>query len=249
MRNLTMIVITFLLILPLTGQSCYAEVMQLSEHVSLIPGPVNGVDIEKDNAHLVIYGDPSGKIKKADMMLFTHSRRDVVWAGRELVENGATAVVPYSAKAKFNNVEQFWNDFTTRRFHDYAQQGSKILTESLRIGRVVKDGENISWKGIPVEIVETPGYTRHAVSYIIEIDDLKYAFVGDIMYGEGISKTGELIDLAVDHELIKKSGSWFSYNDTKLGQGRDAVKQLLTDNPELADELEEKIIEKLNNPE
>ncbi|MCC6385718.1 MAG: recombinase RecA [Bacteroidia bacterium] len=63
----------------------------------------------------------------------------------------------------------------------------------------------------------------------------------DIMYGEGISKAGEIIDLGVDHNIVKKSGSWFSYGDTKLGQGRDAVKQLLIDNPELAEELEQKI--------
>lgn len=63
----------------------------------------------------------------------------------------------------------------------------------------------------------------------------------DIMYGEGISKIGEIIDLASDMEIIKKSGSWFSYNGNKLGQGRDAVKALLADNPELADEIEAKI--------
>lgn len=67
----------------------------------------------------------------------------------------------------------------------------------------------------------------------------------DIMYGEGISKVGEVIDLGVDHDIIKKAGSWFSYGDTKLGQGRDAVKQLLEDNPELMEELEEKIVEAL----
>lgn len=71
----------------------------------------------------------------------------------------------------------------------------------------------------------------------------------DIMYGEGISKTGEVLDLAVEFEIIKKSGSWFSYGDTKLGQGRDAVKALIKDNPELMDELEQKIKEliKINN--
>lgn len=68
----------------------------------------------------------------------------------------------------------------------------------------------------------------------------------DIIYGEGISKLGEIIDMGVDFDIIKKSGSWFSYGDTKLGQGRDAVKSLLTDNPELAEELENKIREKLN---
>ncbi len=63
----------------------------------------------------------------------------------------------------------------------------------------------------------------------------------DIMYGEGISKIGEIIDIGVDYEIIKKSGSWFSYEDTKLGQGRDAVKAILKDNPDLMDELEVKI--------
>jgi recombination protein RecA len=67
----------------------------------------------------------------------------------------------------------------------------------------------------------------------------------DIMYGEGISKVGELIDLGVEHDIVQKSGSWFSYGDTKLGQGRDAVKNLLKDNPELADEIEDRIKEKL----
>lgn len=68
----------------------------------------------------------------------------------------------------------------------------------------------------------------------------------DIMYGEGISKVGEIIDVGVDYEIIKKSGSWFSYEDTKLGQGRDAVKILLKDNPDLLDELEGKIKEAVN---
>ena len=63
----------------------------------------------------------------------------------------------------------------------------------------------------------------------------------DIMYGEGISKVGEILDLGVESDIVKKSGSWFSYGDTKLGQGRDAVKELLKDNPELLEELAEKI--------
>ncbi|NVK27097.1 MAG: recombinase RecA [Flavobacteriia bacterium] len=67
----------------------------------------------------------------------------------------------------------------------------------------------------------------------------------DIMYGEGISKVGELVDLGVEHEIVQKSGSWFSYDSTKLGQGRDAVKQLLKDNPELAEEIEGRIHEKV----
>jgi len=69
----------------------------------------------------------------------------------------------------------------------------------------------------------------------------------DIMYGKGISKTGEILDLAVELNIVKKAGSWFSYGETKLGQGRDAVKQLIEDNPELMDELETKIIAELDN--
>jgi len=68
----------------------------------------------------------------------------------------------------------------------------------------------------------------------------------DIMYGEGISKIGEIIDIGVEHDIIEKSGSWFSYGGSKLGQGRDSVKAILKDNPELMDELEQKILEQLN---
>ena len=69
----------------------------------------------------------------------------------------------------------------------------------------------------------------------------------DIMYGEGISKIGEIIDLGVEMNIINKSGSWYSYGETKLGQGRDAVKDILKDNPELLEELEIKVIEQLNS--
>jgi recombination protein RecA len=67
----------------------------------------------------------------------------------------------------------------------------------------------------------------------------------DIIFGQGISKTGEIIDMGVELGIVQKSGSWFSYNSDKLGQGRDAVKQLLTDNPELSNEIETKIREKI----
>lgn len=69
----------------------------------------------------------------------------------------------------------------------------------------------------------------------------------DIMFGEGISRTGEILDLGVEYGIIKKSGSWFSYGETKLAQGRDASKALIKDNPELADELEAKIMEAIRN--
>ena len=71
----------------------------------------------------------------------------------------------------------------------------------------------------------------------------------DIMFGEGISKNGEIVDLGVEYGIVKKSGSWFSYGETKLAQGRDATKQLIADNPELAEELEAKIMEAMKKKE
>ncbi len=103
----------------------------------------------------------------------------------------------------------------------------------IRPGSPIKDGETVLGKQTKVKIVKNK----------VAPPFRKAEF--DIMFGEGISHTGELVDLGVQYEIIKKSGSWFSYNETKLGQGRDATKRLLQDNPELAEELEAKIFEVL----
>jgi recombination protein RecA len=99
----------------------------------------------------------------------------------------------------------------------------------IRRSTQIKDGENVLGNRTKVKIV------KNKVAPPFKTAEF------DIMYGEGVSKTGEILDLAVEFEIIKKAGSWFSYGDTKLGQGRDAVKGLIKDNPELADELELKI--------
>jgi len=99
----------------------------------------------------------------------------------------------------------------------------------IRRSSQIKDGENVIGNRTKVKVV------KNKVAPPFKTAEF------DIMYGEGVSKTGEILDLAVEFEIIKKAGSWFSYGDTKLGQGRDAVKVLIKDNPELADELEHKI--------
>jgi recombination protein RecA len=107
---------------------------------------------------------------------------------------------------------------------------SSIRLDIRRIGQI-KDGDEIVGNRARVKVVKNkvaPPFRQAEF---------------DIMYGEGVSKVGEIIDMAVDLNVVKKSGSWFSYGDTKLGQGRDAVKALLKDNPELCQELESKIKE------
>jgi len=99
----------------------------------------------------------------------------------------------------------------------------------IRRSSQIKDGENVIGNRTKVKVV------KNKVAPPFKTAEF------DIMYGEGVSKTGEILDLAVEFEIIKKSGSWFSYGETRLGQGRDAVKALIKDNPELADELEQKI--------
>lgn len=97
----------------------------------------------------------------------------------------------------------------------------------------IKDGDVASGNHVKVKIV------KNKVAPPFRFAEF------DVLFGEGISKIGELIDIGVEKGIIKKSGSWFSYNDSKLGQGRDTVKQVLADNPELADEIEQKVRESL----
>ena len=99
----------------------------------------------------------------------------------------------------------------------------------------VKDGEEILGNQVRVKVVKNK----------VAPPFRKAEF--EVIFGEGISKIGEIIDLGVEYNIIKKSGSWFSYGDSKLGQGRDATKALLKDNPELCEELEAKIMEKLKD--
>ena len=104
----------------------------------------------------------------------------------------------------------------------------------IRRSSQIKDGERVIGNRTKVKVVKNkvaPPFTKAEF---------------DIMYGQGISKTGEVLDLGVEQNIVKKSGSWFSYGETKLGQGSDAVKQLLEDNPELLEELENKIKDSLN---
>lgn len=107
---------------------------------------------------------------------------------------------------------------------------ASVRLDIRRIGQI-KDGDEVNGNNVRVKVVKNK----------VAPPFRKAEF--DIMYGEGISRSGEIIDLGVNYNIIKKSGSWFSYGETKLGQGRESVRKLILDNPELAHELETKIIE------
>ncbi len=107
----------------------------------------------------------------------------------------------------------------------------------IRRGTAIKDGDEVIGNQTKVKVVKNK----------VAPPFRKAEF--DIMFGEGISLSGEIIDLGVQYGIVKKSGSWFSYNDVKLGQGRDAAKRTVSDNPELAEELEGLIMDAINNPE
>lgn len=107
---------------------------------------------------------------------------------------------------------------------------ASVRLDIRRIGQI-KDGDEVNGNHVRVKVVKNK----------VAPPFRKAEF--DIMYGEGISKSGEIIDLGVQFNIIKKSGSWFSYGETKLGQGRETVRNLIIDNPELAQELETKIVE------
>ena len=114
---------------------------------------------------------------------------------------------------------------------------ASVRLDIRRIGQIKESADNVLGNRTRVKVV------KNKVAPPFKVVEF------DIMYGKGISKSGEVLDIGVELDVIKKSGSWFSYNDSKLGQGRDAVKQLIEDNPELMEELEAKIKAKIAGAE
>ncbi len=153
--------------------------------LQFVRGAVNGVRIERGGKSLAVYGDPREDAEAVDMVLLTHHRRDVVWAGWSLVSLGAKAVVPAAEAADFSDVQQFWSNFQQQRFHDYAMKTTKVLAEPLRVWKAVQGGDTLTWQDLPIRVLDTPGYTPGAVSYLIELDGQRIAFTGDLLYGDG----------------------------------------------------------------
>jgi glyoxylase-like metal-dependent hydrolase (beta-lactamase superfamily II) len=190
----------------------YSYSQKISESVQISSSAINGVSIERNGKKLVVYGDPKGEIKKAEMVLFTHFRRDVVWAGRNLVQNGSLAVVPVGEKSYFTRGDSIWTKFARTRFHDYSCQTTKIGISPLQVHCFVHGGEILKWQDLDIRVLDTPGYTRGSVSYIANIDNKKFAFVGDLIYGDG-----KIFDLYSFQDSLQGIWGYHGYA-ARLGQ-------------------------------
>jgi glyoxylase-like metal-dependent hydrolase (beta-lactamase superfamily II) len=172
-------------LLALLAVSCGDRGGPLPADVRFVEGPVNSLAVEAAGRRVVFYGEQPAQ--PAEAVLFTHHRRDVVWAGLELARAGATTYGPAAERALFEQPERFWDEFRSSRFHDYAQQSTKILTQSLELDRQVRGGQTLALLdgALQLETLDTPGYTRGAVSYLFERDGRRIAVTGDLIYAGG----------------------------------------------------------------
>jgi len=191
--------IAFLLAICISGP--VKQPVEILPGLEVIHGPVNGVRIRKHGKEIAVYGDPRAEAPPAEMVLFTHHRRDVVWAGRRLVENGARSVVPAGEAELFSNPAAFWRRFAKLRLQDTECQSTKVCFEPMRVDQAVKEGDTVSWEGLEFRVLDTPGFTRKSVSYVLELEGRKVAFTGDLIYGEG-----KLFDLYSLQDAIPEAG-------------------------------------------
>lgn len=197
------ILLPFFLLAIISCETNKSNITEISDNLSFIQGDINGAVIKSGNKNLIVYGDPENNIKKADMVLFTHAQRDVVWAGRNLVENGAKAVVPKNELAYFTNPDSIWSVILKDQALDYREKTSRVPTNPLPIFKSVKDGDVFYWEDIPITAINTRGYTEGAVSYFIHIDNINVVFVGDLIFGDG-----KILDLYSLQDEVPELGLW-----------------------------------------
>ena len=222
-----MIRATCLLLLLISSFPTHASELILPT-VSIEHAAINGVLIEQDGKYLAIYGANVSNKKNCEQVLLTHHRRDVLWKARHMIETGTKAVAPADERDLIENPSLFWNAFVKDRFHDYSQKTTKVLAHPLPVNRWVKDGDVVSWRGIDFEVVETPGYTEGAVSYIADIDGKKLAFSGDLIYGDG-----QLCDLYSFQDVIVEANlrGYHGYG-SRLAQLLSSLEKLLAKDPD-----------------
>lgn len=173
-----------------------AEPVKITEHCLMQPGAINGVVILSGNQQLAVYGWDEGPV---DRLLLTHGRRDVVWRAANAM-NTATVVAPVGEKYSLENGQDFWARFPQNQFHDYSQQTTKISNEAIQVDQWVSEGDVLDWNGLKIEVLNTPGFTRGAATYLIELDGKRIGFTGDLIYGDG-----QILDLYSFQDAIPEA--------------------------------------------
>jgi glyoxylase-like metal-dependent hydrolase (beta-lactamase superfamily II) len=153
--------------------------------LSVVPGAANGAYIEHAGRVLAVYGGHAGGSPPDDTVLLTHARRDATWAARDSANRGAKIVAPEKESEWLDQPGKFWSDLREKRFHDYAQQSTKMPVERIAVSRAVKGGDTIPWADLSIRVLDTPGYTRGAVSYLVELEGKRVAFTGDLIRDDG----------------------------------------------------------------
>lgn len=221
----------FVLLLPLTFllSGCDDPWQEISEHVSFMKGEVNGVQLSEDNHRLVVYGDPSGKSEKADYVLFTHHRRELIQAGRKLVENGARAVMPSGEAENIEHPDRFWKRFIEQREGYFGGMMTNRVTKSMEVAEKVRGGDHINWQGHEIKVLNTPGYAKNAVSFLVSIDEKKYAFVGNLIYDHGQITDIYNLQSAVDSTNL---GRYHGYLG-RLGKLISSLQKVIAEDPDI----------------
>ncbi len=197
--------------------------------VTIRVGAVNACAIERQGKRLLVYGDPSDAPGLAAMCLLTHARRDVMPAVRDLARRGIPVFVPDPEQELVTEPEKFWIGWQEKRFHDYAQQSTKVPAVAVPAARSVRDGEKVAWEGLEIRVVSTPGYTRGAVSYLLDLEGKRIAFTGDLIRDDG--KLQDLFSLqdAIPDARIGGYHGWAG----RLGELVASLEQLMGEKPDL----------------
>ena len=201
----------------------------LPKSIEVLKGPVNGAFISANGKRLCIYGVPRGEANNIDAVLVTHHRRDLVWAAHRVKGNGHQILAPAAEKALIDQPQAFWDAFVEKRFHDYDQQTTKILTRPLKVTRWVQEGDTIEWQGLSIKVLDTPGFTRGGVSYVVKVDGKTVAFTGDCIYGDG-----QLFDLYSFQDAIPEAKiRGYHGHASRLGKLLPSLQKIAAEKPDV----------------
>jgi glyoxylase-like metal-dependent hydrolase (beta-lactamase superfamily II) len=169
------------LALACAGCAALAAAATIPPEITVTPGAVNHVRIRS----VAIYADAAAASKPAAHLLLTHARREILAPANPAIARGAAAVAPANERELFESPEAFWEKFERDRFHDYAQRSTKVPARAIRLSRAVRGGDVVDADGLRFEVLDTPGFTPGAVSYLVNVSGTRVAFTGDVILSGG----------------------------------------------------------------